>query len=148
MRTTRPRSRPLRPRTATVPRPAPIAIEPVESRILLAAGTFTGAYFNNADLTSPILTRSDAQINFDWGTTAPATGVAPSTFSVRWTGQIKPTATGAYTFYTTADDGVRLWVGSFTTPLIDHWSDRASLPGDANNDGLVHFTDLQLLARQ
>lgn len=113
---------------------------------MLDASSFSAAYFNNADLTSPVLTRSDSTINFDWGKSSPATGVDPSTFSVRWTGHVKPTYGETYTFYTTADDGVRLWVNGQL--LIDRWTDRPSLPGDANNDGVVDFIDFQLIEQQ
>ncbi|MDB5321885.1 MAG: Glucose/arabinose dehydrogenase, beta-propeller fold, partial [Phycisphaerales bacterium] len=113
---------------------------------MMDASSFAAAYFNNADLTSPVLTRSDPAIDFAWGAGAPAAGVDPSTFSVRWTGHVKPTYGEAYTFYTTADDGVRLWVNGQL--LIDRWTDRASLPGDANNDGVVDFIDFQLIEQQ
>src|SRR6478609_6498572 len=86
-------------------------LEAIERRVMLdATGTFTGTYFNNSDLTVPVVTQSDPQINFDWGKGSPASGVDPSTFSVRWTGKIKPAFSETYTFTTTADDGVRLWV--------------------------------------
>jgi predicted esterase len=113
---------------------------------MLDGSSFTGAYYNNADLSSPVLSRADAAINFDWGKSAPAAGVDPSTFSVRWTGYVKPAFGETYTFYTTADDGVRLWVNG--QKVIDRWTDRASLPGDANNDGVVDFIDYQLIEQQ
>jgi len=122
--------------------------ESFESRLLLdgSGASFSAVYYNNADLTSPAVTRDDTAINFDWGRAAPAAGVDPSTFSVRWTGFVKPTYGQTYTFYTTADDGVRLWVNGQL--LIDHWSDRPRLAGDANNDGVVDFADFQMLERQ
>jgi hypothetical protein len=69
-----------------------------------------GEYFNNSDFTAPVLTRTDSNINFNWGTGSPAAGIDPDTFSVRWTGKITAPTTGRYTFYSTTDDGVRLWV--------------------------------------
>src|SRR4051794_20883842 len=111
-------------------------LEAVEGRVMLD-GTFTGTYFNNNDLTAPTATQDDAQINFDWGKGSPIGAVDPSTFSVRWTGKIKPTYSQAYTFFTTADDGVRVWVNGQL--LIDRWTDRPRLVGDANNDGVVNF---------
>jgi hypothetical protein len=38
---------------------------------------------------------------------------------VRWTGMVQPLFNETYTFYTTTDDGVRLWVNGQL--LIDHW---------------------------
>ncbi|KAM3107674.1 PA14 domain-containing protein [Phormidesmis sp. 146-33] len=69
-----------------------------------------GEYFDNLDFTNSRLTRVDSTVNFNWGTGSPDTRIGPDTFSVRWTGQVLPTTTGAYTFFTTSDDGVRLFV--------------------------------------
>src|SRR2546430_9544689 len=87
--------------TSLFPSPSPLWIEPFEQRLLLAAGTFTAAYFNNADLTAPVLNLTDSTINFDWGSTSPAPGVDANTFSVRWNGRIQPQYTQTYTFFTT-----------------------------------------------
>ena len=82
-----------------------------------------GTYFNNADLTSPVLTRSDATIDFDWGTGSPDPTIGTDTFSVRWIGTIKPWSTENYTFYAQSDDGVRLWINNQL--IIDRWVDQA-----------------------
>ena len=52
------------------------------------------------NLTSLFTTRTDATVNFNWGTGAPATGRGVDTFSVRWTGQVQACYTQTYTFYT------------------------------------------------
>ena len=80
-------------------------------------------YFNNKDLTTPILTRTDATVDFDWGQGSPDGAIAADSFSARWTGQILPTQSEAYTFYTHSDDGVKLWVNGQL--LIDHWAPHA-----------------------
>jgi PA14 domain len=41
-------------------------------------------------------------------------------YSVRWTGQIESPHSEMYTFYTRADDGVRLWINGHL--LIDDWT--------------------------
>src|SRR5581483_4909068 len=41
---------------------------------------------------------------------APSSGMGADTFSVRWQGQVQPRFSETYTFYTTSDDGVRLWI--------------------------------------
>jgi len=41
--------------------------------------------------------------------------------SVRWTGRLVPEKTGAHTFFVSADNGFRLWVGG--SLVIDHWVD-------------------------
>ena len=83
--------------------------ERLEGR-LNPAGGLAGQYFDNVDFTSSKVMRTDATVNFDWGTSAPVAGVAPTTFSVRWTGRLTPTFTESHTFFVTADDGFRLWV--------------------------------------
>ena len=57
-----------------------------------------------------LLVRRDATINFDWTHRAPAPGVPPEYFSVRWTGTLLPPATGQYVFHITVDDGMRVWL--------------------------------------
>ena len=87
---------------------------------IVAQGTgLTGEYFNEANLTNPILTRTDTNIDFDWKKGSPDSAIAKDTFSVRWTGQIEATQDETYTFYTQADDGVRLWVNNQL--IIDDW---------------------------
>jgi hypothetical protein len=112
-----------------------------------AGGTgLRGEYFDTPDLTGPALTRIDPTVNFEWGSGAPVASVAPGTYSARWTGQVFTFETGQYSFFTTADDGVRLWVNGQL--VIDRWSDRPQLAGDANGDGVVDFTDYQIFQRQ
>lgn len=90
-----------------------------------AEGTgLTANYFNNMDFTSLKATRTDATVNFDWGLGAPMTSMDADTFSVRWTGKVKPQYTGTYTFYTSSDDGVRLWVNNQL--IINKWVDQAT----------------------
>ncbi len=80
-----------------------------------------GEYFNNRDLTgSPILTRNDLLVDFDYGLNSPASAVSVDNFSARWTGKIIAPETGLYRFHTYSDDGVRLWVNG--TLLINNWT--------------------------
>ena len=99
-----------------------------------------GQYFNNINLATPsVLTRTDATINFDWGSGSPVNGtINTDNFSIRWTGQVQIPVTGSYTFSTVSDDGVRLWVNG--TQLINNWTGHAA----TTNDG----TPLNLTAGQ
>ena len=81
-----------------------------------------GDYYNNMDFTAFVFSRTDPTINFDWGTGAPDPRVDPETFSVRWTGFVRPRYSQTYTFYTTTDDGVRLWVNGQL--IVDKWIDQ------------------------
>jgi hypothetical protein len=79
-----------------------------------------GDYFSDPALTALKLSRTDATVNFNWGTGAVAAGVAPDNFSVRWTGQVTPRFSENYTFFTQSDDGVRLWINGQL--IIDDWN--------------------------
>ncbi|MES2732525.1 MAG: glycoside hydrolase family 9 protein [Bacteroidota bacterium] len=81
----------------------------------------TAQYFNGQNFTTSVLTRKDANINFNWGLGSPAAGVNVDGYSVRWTGQIKPRNTGTYTFHITSDNGRRVWVNNVL--IIDKWVD-------------------------
>ena len=92
-----------------------------------ATGTGTGLqgdYYDNLDFTQYRLSKTNAQVNFDWGTGSPDPSIGNTTYSIRWTGAVQPLYTQTYTFYTTTDDGVRLWVNG--TLLIDHWVDQGA----------------------
>lgn len=85
---------------------------------------WTGQYFNNPDLSgSPVLVRSDRQIDFDWGDGSPDNTVPSDGFSARWT-RTQSYAAGNYNFFTYTDDGVRLWIDD--QKFIDEWRDGAA----------------------
>lgn len=89
-----------------------------------------GEYFNNPDLSDLKLVRFDPTINFDWGAQPPAPAIEPDTYSVRWTGKIKPGFSEIYTFCTITDDGVRLWVDGQL--LINRWIELSSMENRAD----------------
>ena len=79
-------------------------------------------YFDNKDLQgTPVATRVDAQLNFEWFTDAPVPGINTDNFSARWTGYFVPPASGAYRLGARADDGVRVFLDD--EPLIENWRD-------------------------
>ncbi len=82
-----------------------------------------GDYYNGTSFNTLVTSRTDASVNFDWGSGAPASGVGSDQFSVRWSGQVQPRYSGSYTFYTWSDDGVRLWVNG--SQIVDNWTDHA-----------------------
>ncbi len=85
---------------------------------------YTGQYFANKTLTgTPAVTRTDAAINFDWGSGSPASAIPVDNFSVRWTRTASFTA-GTYRFTSTSDDGVRLRIDG--QPVIDKWINQGS----------------------
>lgn len=82
-----------------------------------------GTYFDNIDFTAQKLQRIDTTVNYDFGTGSPDPQIGPDTFSIRWTGQIKPSFSETYTLYTTSDDGIRLTVNG--TVVVDSLIDQA-----------------------
>ena len=62
-------------------------------------------------------------VNFDWGTGSPD-GISNDLFKARFSGYVQSLDAGTYTFYITADDGVRLWVNNQL--LVDKWIDQGS----------------------
>lgn len=89
-----------------------------------ASNGLKGEYYDNSNLTGLKLTRTDANVNFNWVLGSPDASIGADTFSVRWTGTIKPKYSESHTFYVTADDGVRLWVNGRL--IIDKWIPQAS----------------------
>jgi len=92
--------------------------------LVLADQGLKGEYYATRDLTGPVaLTRVDTTVDFDWGMGTPSSAVPVDNFSVRWTGQVDVPAAATYSFITTTDDGVRLWVDGQL--LIDAWTDHS-----------------------
>ncbi len=100
-----------------------------------ASGTgLKGDYFVGTAFEKLVASRTDAKVDFDWGTSAPQAGVPADGFSVRWTGQVLARYTQPYTFFTTSDDGVRVWVDG--VPVIDNWTNHAPV----ENSGVASLT--------
>lgn len=93
-------------------------LEVLESREMLSGQGLAAQYFHNPDFTGLAAERSEA-IDFNWGGGSPVAGVDGDTFSVRWSGQVEAVHSETYTFYTTSNQGVRLWVDGQL--LIDNW---------------------------
>ena len=82
------------------------------------------SYWNNTSLSgSPVLQRSESNLDYNWGMGSPGPGVYADGFSTRWTRYLDLEA-GTYRFTATSDDGLRLYVdGSL---LINEWYDHAA----------------------
>jgi regulation of enolase protein 1 (concanavalin A-like superfamily) len=102
----------------------------------------TGEYYDNIDLTNLTLTRTDATVDFDWGSGSPDPSIGADTFSVRWSGQVQPLYSETYTFYTNSDDGIRLWVNA--QQVIDNWTDHGPTE-DSGTIGLTAGTKYDIL---
>jgi beta-glucosidase len=57
----------------------------------------TGEYFSSQDLSgTPVLTRTDRNVNFNWDKVVPVNGLQRNNYSVRWSGSFTPPAPGEY----------------------------------------------------
>jgi hypothetical protein len=92
-----------------------------------------GEYWSNPDLAGdPLVERSDAAVDFEWGAYAPATVLPEDHFSARWTREWS-FVPGEYRFYGFADDGLRFYVDGEL--IFDKWH-------EASNE--IYTTDLAL----
>ena len=81
-----------------------------------------GEYYDNRNMYwPPIMTRDDAEINFDWGTAPPVSWMPDDNFSVVWTREMT-FAPGFYRLAVRSDDGVRVWLDD-TRLMIDKWQE-------------------------
>lgn len=106
-----------------------------ESFFVLTTGDGQGtglsaSYFHDQNLSVLAFTRIDPEINFGWGSGAPDPTMEANTFSVRWQGEIEIPVSGTYSFVTSTDDGVRLWIDS--SPLIDEWQGQSNTSFSGN----------------
>ena len=95
-------------------------------------------YFENTALEGTPKVRKEGWINFEPANQAPDPFLPKSPLSVRWTGKLRPTISGRYTFSFTSDDGCRLSIDNQL--LINAWSahavstDSASIYLEAGKD--------------
>lgn len=108
------------------------ALPPVPSRNLLPPAAkrgeqgLRGEYFANRSLAgAAAFVRRDTSILFEWAMGSPDASLPRDSFSIRWTGALRPDVSGEYTLGAATDDGVRLWLDGKL--LIDSWYDRGAL---------------------
>ncbi|MEJ2215913.1 MAG: glycoside hydrolase family 3 C-terminal domain-containing protein [Gemmatimonadota bacterium] len=99
-------------------------LPPVPSRYLTpdsgGGRGLAARFYDNTTLSgSPVTTRVDSTVGFNWHHRPPVPGVGAEHWSARWTGTLTPPATGEYTFGLTSDDGSRLFVDG--VQVIDNW---------------------------
>jgi hypothetical protein len=97
-------------------------VSPAEGlKLLIASGAMNndaagenglmGYYFPRLGYQGKPVVRTDARIDFRWGSNAPVWGMPADKFSVRWRGVIKAPETGSYTMWWEADDRFSLRIG-------------------------------------
>jgi hypothetical protein len=93
----------------------------------------TGEYYDSQFFTDLKFTRIDGTVDFDWAYGSPDSSIGSDTFSIRWSGWLKPKTSATYMFYTVSDDGVRLWVNDQL--VIDNWTEHA----ETENRGSIYL---------
>ncbi len=103
-------------------------------------GGLRGSYYHWSGSVPPtepfqtlVLEREDAQINFAWVEESPDPRVDNDQFSIQWTGEVEIPFSGTWTFYTTSDDGVRLWVNDQS--VVDNWTEHRAV----ENSGTIEL---------
>jgi hypothetical protein len=103
-------------------------------------GGLRGSYYHWSGSVPPtepfqtlVLEREDAQINFAWVEESPDPRVDNDQFSIQWTGEVEIPFSGTWTFYTTSDDGVRLWVNDQL--VVDNWTEHRAV----ENSGTIEL---------
>ena len=121
-------------------------VDVVQPGVIIGTGTglrgdyWTSHAYTNGPISSspfigaPTLTRTDPTINFNFGAGSPDPSISTDLFTVRWSGQVQALDSDTYTFITTTDDGVRLWVNGQS--VIDHWA----LQGATDRSGTIALT--------
>jgi len=104
---------------------APANVHAQASGGVLAGDGWLASYWNNISLSgAPVLTRVDADVNFDWGVGSPAPEVAVDNFSARWTRTLEVPQPGSYRFTLNSDDGSRLYLDGQL--VINAWYDHGA----------------------
>lgn len=92
-------------------------------------GEYFQAQFGSSGIPAsevPDLRRIDGPVDFYWRD-KPASTIRADLFSVRWSGWLQPSVTRAYQLCVKSDDGVRVWLGDGSQPVIDRWDDHAPM---------------------
>ncbi len=94
-----------------------------------------GLYFTGTSLQNHKLTRIDDTDNFDFKNGPPEPSLPKDRFSISWIGYIYIQQEGNYTFYTSSDDGVRLYIDG--RAVIWNWTDH----GNTLNNVYLHLKE-------
>ncbi len=106
--------------------------EPAFVTIIVGAGGngLKADYFKDSSFASLVLSRTDPEVNFEWGKDTPDRSIESEQFSVRWSGLLLVPETGDYTFSALNSDGMRVYVNG--TLVLDRFMDQAPVWTDSN----------------
>ncbi len=84
-------------------------------------GGLKAEFFNNTSLSgTPVLTRIDPEVNFNWGGESPDPLLPVDGWSARWTADLVIFEPDTYTFSILSEGGTRLWIDG--EKVIDVWA--------------------------
>jgi uncharacterized protein YraI len=110
-----------------------VAIPPTPTPTNTPVPEVTGwqaTYYANRNLEgSPVRSRGEARIDFNWGTGSPGSGIPADNFSARFE-RTMAFGGGDYEFRARVDDGVRVWIDNEL--IIDDWRERSRRTITAN----------------
>jgi len=81
----------------------------------------TTDFYNGQNFDHRVASRVESKLDFDWNAGSRPAVVNQHDFSIRFTGQVLTHEAGEYTFITTSNDGIRVWVNDKL--VIDNWTD-------------------------
>ncbi len=120
----------------TETRPITIPTSALRSIAATSPAGLTAEFFNNPNLFgSPIATRTDAMLNFEWNNVSPAPHVPSENYSIRWTGSLVPPVDGDYRLGAACDGGCRLYLNDKL--FIDNWT--VSTHGERTLTSFIHL---------
>lgn len=78
-------------------------------------------FYNGQNFDTLAVVKNEPVIDFDWNDGSRPAGVHQHYYSIRFTGEVLSNEAGEYTFTTTSNDGIRVWVDDQL--IIDNWTD-------------------------
>ncbi|MCB1276944.1 PA14 domain-containing protein [Prosthecobacter sp.] len=100
-----------------------IEIASTHGTLPTAQNGLSADYYAGTNFEQLRFSRTDRAVDFRWNGSAPDTRVAADNFSVCWHGYIVPRHSEHYTFTTTSDDGVRVWINGRL--IINNWTNHS-----------------------
>ncbi|MGB8325321.1 MAG: glycoside hydrolase family 3 C-terminal domain-containing protein [Candidatus Acidiferrum sp.] len=97
------------------------------------AGLHADFFANTSLAGSPIVSRVDPALDFEWNNVSPAPGVPAENYSARWSGELVAPTDGDYRLGASSDGGYRLYLDGKL--LIDDWAPH----GERAMTTLVHL---------
>ena len=90
----------------------------------------TAEYYKDAYFSTPVVVRTEKQINFNYKSGRPDLDLPAGVFTASWTGAIVPSTSGTYTFYTNSNSGTRVIING--TTVLDNFTNTSNSVAQGN----------------